>query len=399
MKRKISEKYIGELLEKLNSSFKKYGCVFWLEFGSLLGKVRENRIIAWDGDMDLAIDYDNWKPQIIDELKRNGFIVSKPPNYITDLKILDFIGRKKINALTQIKFRYKGVKVSFEIYHRGVGKYENIMFFWPSPKPDYLVQIPVEFMFPQIKSKFYGVEISIPKNYEKNLKFMYGEDWMIPDPKYINSAKHRKSGNRFKFTFKYDKMLKKQRPVLDKQGKFMFFGNHKAGLISVNRNILKDRIINWKNFREKYLVELEKYMDEEFEKIFKFTIIRNPYSRIVSAFFYLKGEGILGQGESFQEFVKTDLLKEGLKINLHFHSQFLSAFYNGTQFVNYIARLENIDEDWKYIASKINCSSKLPHKNKTNHKPYQEYYDEETKEIVTELYKEDINLFGYKFGE
>ena len=41
----------------------------------------------------------------------------------------------------------------------------------------------------------------------------------------------------------------------------------------------------------------------------------------------------------------------------------------------------------------------LPHKHKSNRKPYQEYYDEESKALVEELFKEDIETFGYKFEE
>jgi hypothetical protein len=192
--------------------------------------------------------------------------------------------------------------------------------------------------------------------------------------------------------------IRKLRPVLDKKHMFMFFGNHKAGLTSVNRNILRDRVINWKSFKEIYHSEFDKYTDEDIKNIFKFTIVRNPFNRTVSAFFYLKKLNILGKGQTFQEFIKTDFLNNGPKINTHFHMQTPSAFYKGKIFVNYIAKLENIKEDWKVIASNINCSERLPHKNQSKHKSYQEYYNKETVKIVREIYREDLERFGYKFG-
>ena len=67
---------------------------------------------------------------------------------------------------------------------------------------------------------------------------------------------------------------------------------------------------------------------------------------------------------------------------------------------DYIGRFENIDSDWKNICETINYGhKKLPHINKTCHKNYTYYYDEETQQIINDIYKKDIEYFGYKFGE
>ena len=66
--------------------------------------------------------------------------------------------------------------------------------------------------------------------------------------------------------------------------------------------------------------------------------------------------------------------------------------------VDFIGRFENIKEDFKKITDKLNIKRTLKKTNTSKRKEdYRLYYDEETKAIVNEVYRKDIQLFNYEF--
>ena len=136
---------------------------------------------------------------------------------------------------------------------------------------------------------------------------------------------------------------------------------------------------------------------------FKFCFVRNPWSRAVSEFFYIKKQK--GCHCSLENIPKTfkDWCKKDMPCSWEWHTDPQVNFIidkKGETIMDFIGRFENLQEDFNLVCNAINIpTSNLPIHNSTNHKHYTEYYDDETQAIVTEKYAKDIDYFGYKFGE
>jgi hypothetical protein len=67
-------------------------------------------------------------------------------------------------------------------------------------------------------------------------------------------------------------------------------------------------------------------------------------------------------------------------------------------YIDFLGRVENIEEDWRIICESSNKEYKpLAHINKSEHEDYRDYYDEESAEIIYERFERDIGFFDYRF--
>ena len=163
----------------------------------------------------------------------------------------------------------------------------------------------------------------------------------------------------------------------------------------------KQWCINTKNLRNEPLFNsINKHID-----YIKFTFCRNPYDRLVSTyeFFNLSKRYI-----TFSNFINDSKLFENVKnildqdfcLNTRLEYHLLPESYFIKHGVDFIGRFENLQQDFDSICNTIGIpQQQLPQENKSNHKHYTEYYDDETREIIAEKYAKDIEYFGYKFGE
>jgi hypothetical protein len=142
-------------------------------------------------------------------------------------------------------------------------------------------------------------------------------------------------------------------------------------------------------------------------KYFKFTMVRNPFSRLVS-FYYGSGEqkkhGVywtkfLHNYKNFEHFVLECLpiYKIGSGIG---HIEPQTDWVNNKEGViemDYIGRFENFNTSCDQILNKINVNSKIKHLNKSNHKDYRNYYSNEMVDILNVFYGSDLKNFNYSY--
>ena len=75
-------------------------------------------------------------------------------------------------------------------------------------------------------------------------------------------------------------------------------------------------------------------------------------------------------------------------------------FVDGELIPEYAARFESLESDWATIAASIDAEPLLPHINMSRRtSTYASYYDEPTKQLISELYADDIANCGYAFDD
>ena len=158
--------------------------------------------------------------------------------------------------------------------------------------------------------------------------------------------------------------------------------------------------------------DLEKDLKKCSNDYFKFAFVRNPWEQVVSAYHYVWYSDIMewwrvgsrSKPWSFKKWIKSRHFTRpnGWKKNRCYRGNQLCwiSTRDGDLLADFIGRFENLQEDFNIICDKIGIpQQELQHKNATKHKCYTEYYDDETRKIVAEKYAEDIEYFGYEFGE
>jgi hypothetical protein len=139
------------------------------------------------------------------------------------------------------------------------------------------------------------------------------------------------------------------------------------------------------------------------DNIFTFTMVRNPWDRILSMYNFRRKRGNIPMELSFREYVLEFSKYQSsalFKYRAHYYGVSDYIMEDGKVIVDFIARFEKRNEDLAFIAQRLGLKElgKISVQKATlpgSH--YSQFYDEETKEIIKQVYEREIEIFGYEF--
>ncbi|HLF89697.1 MAG TPA: sulfotransferase family 2 domain-containing protein [Anaerolineales bacterium] len=196
--------------------------------------------------------------------------------------------------------------------------------------------------------------------------------------------------------------------------KFLFISNPKTGSTSIEfalaacndepqlNEIFENGLYTQNHMPAQFLKNM--LSADIWNDYFKFSFVRNPWDWFVSQHFYnLDKNGVAMDINA--RLRKRDILEtyEFLKMyrgNRNAESAFQHSFLCNNKnevLVDFVGRFERFRDDFQEIQNRIHTNSVLPHLNSSKHKDYRFYFNDESRSIIAELYKVDIELFGYDF--
>ncbi|MFX1588573.1 MAG: LicD family protein [Promethearchaeota archaeon] len=165
---------IKEALLKFKKVMNEAGIIFWIEYGTLLGAIREGKIIDWDTDGDVGVWIDD-----IPKMKKletkfllEGLRIDYQPSHpFVNLKINN---RETIAVLDVYPFDIIKWKNQQWIVRIIEGKLFNVR----APANCYVSELDGRQLIKKIN--FLDSEFLVPYWAEEALEFLYGKTWRTP---------------------------------------------------------------------------------------------------------------------------------------------------------------------------------------------------------------------------
>jgi hypothetical protein len=141
---------------------------------------------------------------------------------------------------------------------------------------------------------------------------------------------------------------------------------------------------------------------------FSFTVVRNPWDRMVSSYHYMKNIS-LKEGSSWlklnniteENFPTFDTWVNNISQYATPDTYWFGPHTSQVEWIDcnidLILRYENLSTDFEWLQRTFNTSASLPHIYNSGRTNYRDYYTDETRQIVAQLNAEDIDTWKYQY--
>lgn len=122
---------------------------------------------------------------------------------------------------------------------------------------------------------------------------------------------------------------------------------------------------------------------------FSFAVVRNPWERMVDAYFYYRNKNQPLAMGSFEEWIKGEWGPT--------FSPSQTSFID--ERIKLLIRFEEFEKGWKKVTDILGCNNPIQPIKKFYNGDYKDYYNNETIDIIEKRCKEDIENFNYEFND
>jgi len=191
---------------------------------------------------------------------------------------------------------------------------------------------------------------------------------------------------------------------------------HPQPFISLPKEYWNDNLNNYRvplgkyDFRRALFAKRFLYTPKEWDNMFKFCIVRNPFARVVSAYEYLIVRErrlyplrLLPKQIGFLRFLRMLSPTLVRKVPRH-RATHIAPIYpdisdeSGNNLMDYCIRIEQIAEDLCVVSDATGLNLKIPQLNSgRKSREYRHYYTDKARKIVTSIYYDDLDRFNYTF--
>ncbi|GAA0857205.1 sulfotransferase family 2 domain-containing protein [Aliiglaciecola litoralis] len=143
---------------------------------------------------------------------------------------------------------------------------------------------------------------------------------------------------------------------------------------------------------------------QSWQDAYSFCVVRNPYDRAVSSYYFHVKTDYQGQLMSRYPKLKSYTFEQYLELRTKYNEFLLMPQVNfisrrdGLADVKKILRFESLQQGIEQINQDLNVKLELEHLNSSPRpKNYQSFYNETTFKLVSDIYAKDIEAFNYEF--